>query len=68
MKTYTTKQGDMWDSISYAVYGSTAYTGKLMKANLEHSSIFIFPANIVLNVPEIETTDSDISFIPPWRR
>lgn len=68
MKTYTTKQGDMWDSISYAVYGSTAYTGKLMKANLEHSTTFIFPANIVLNVPEVEKVNTDKAFIPPWRR
>ena len=33
-KTYTTVQGDMWDSIAYAQLGSTAYTDQLIMANL----------------------------------
>ncbi len=31
MKTYTTVQGDMWDSIAYRQLGSTDYTDKLLK-------------------------------------
>ena len=40
MKTYTTIQGDMWDSIAYKLYGD---------------EIFIFGAGTVLNVPELES-------------
>ena len=29
MKTYTTKQGDMWDSIAYSQLGSTGYTTQI---------------------------------------
>ena len=28
-KTYTTVQGDMWDSIAYKQLGSTSYTDQL---------------------------------------
>ena len=33
MKTYTTVQGDLWDSIAYKTLGSVHYTDKLMAAN-----------------------------------
>ena len=35
METYTTIQGDMWDSIAYRLYGNEKYVGDLMKANME---------------------------------
>ena len=35
MKTYTTIQGDMWDSIAYKLYGDEKYMCQLMKSNLE---------------------------------
>ena len=47
-KTYTTVQGDMWDSIAYAQLGSTDHTDKLMNANLQYRKYYIFPAGIVL--------------------
>ena len=37
MKTYTTVQGDMWDSIAYKQLGDTAHTDKLMNANLRYA-------------------------------
>ena len=42
-KTYTTVQGDMWDSIAYAQLGSTDHTDKLMNANLQYRKYYIFP-------------------------
>lgn len=69
MTTYTTQSGDMWDSIAYKVYGSTKHTGKLMLYNsdlLERN--YIFPAGLVLRVPELTNKDADLSFLPPWRR
>lgn len=67
MTTYTTKQGDMWDGISYALYGDEKYTDVLINANPEFRSVYIFSEGIVINVPEVEeriTADD----LPPWKR
>ena len=68
MTTYTTKSGDMFDLIAFNVYGNTAYTAKLIHANTQYGSVFIFPAGIVLSVPDLDQNDYDTSYIPPWRR
>lgn len=65
-KTYTTVQGDMWDSIAYAQLGSTSHTDKLMNANLRYREYFIFPAGIVLILPEVK--ESVNSTLPPWKK
>ena len=65
MKTYTTIQGDMWDSISYKVYGSEKYIGLLMQSNLELLDIFIFDAGTEITVPEMENEIKSDS--PSWR-
>lgn len=66
MRTYTTVQGDMWDSIAYAQLGSTSHTDKLMNANLRYREYYTFPAGIVLVLPEVkEQADSSL---PPWKR
>ncbi len=67
MNTYLTQQGDMWDLIAFKVYGSTSHTGKLIKANLQYAKTFIFSSGVVLKVPDLDETDIDNSFIPPWR-
>lgn len=66
MKTYTTVQGDMWDSIAYKMLGSCSYTDKLMIVNQEHLHTFVFPAGVVLSLPEI--TVSRVNTLPPWKR
>ncbi len=69
MNVYTTVSGDMWDSISYKLWGTYAYTGNLMSANPQYlADNFIFPAGIELVVPEITTADSMLENLPPWRR
>lgn len=65
MKTYTTIQGDMWDSIAYKLYGDERYMCLLMQSNLELLDIFVFGAGTVLTVPELESgADADL---PSWR-
>lgn len=64
-ETYTTTQGDMWDSISYKVYGDEKYMGFLMQNNLELLDIFIFGAGTVISVPELEKEKE--SDMPSWR-
>ncbi len=65
--TYITKQGDMWDSIAKKLYGNEKYAEQLMKANTAHISTVIFPNGIVLDVPEIDTTEAVTISLPPWR-
>ena len=66
MKTYTTVQGDMWDSIAYTQLGSCAHTDKLMAENLVYRETYIFPAGVVLTLPDVDTTAADDT-LPPWR-
>ena len=46
MKTYTTVQGDMWDSIAFTQLGDVAHTVKLMNANLRYGEYYTTPACI----------------------
>lgn len=66
-KTYTTVQGDMWDSIAYRQLGSVAYTDLLMRQNLQYHDIYIFPAGIVLELPEVDAVSETASSLPPWK-
>lgn len=65
MTTYTTKQGDMWDLISYNLFESTGAVIPLMQANPEHSATFIFPAGVELNVPDFDEIQTP-EVVPPW--
>lgn len=65
-KTYTTVQGDMWDSIAYTQLGDVAHTDKLMNANLQYREFYTFPAGIVLTLPEVKESVS--SSLPPWKK
>ena len=63
---YTTKQGDMWDSVAYEQMGSGDYTGSLMEANPGFLNTFVFSAGVELTIPEIPpATAADL---PPWRK
>lgn len=64
-KTYTTKQGDMWDSIAKKVYGSEAAMTKLMEANEDYVGTVVFPAGITLTLPVWSAPQT--SNLPPWR-
>lgn len=52
LKTYTTVQGDMWDSIAYKCYGDESGINVLMAGNENYVDTVVFPAGIVLTVPE----------------
>ena len=66
--TYTTKQGDMWDNIAQSQYGTTSVVGKLMMANTAHIGTYIFPAGVVLDIPEFDLEESTNIVLPPWKR
>lgn len=65
-KTYTTVQGDMWDSIAHSQLGDAAYIDKLINLNLEYREYYIFPAGITLTLPDISEEVS--ATLPPWKR
>lgn len=63
---YSTIQGDMWDSISYKLFGTEQHMSKLMELNPRHNRTVIFSAGVKLHVPVIATqTATDL---PPWKR
>lgn len=68
MSTYTTVQGDMWDSIAYKLAGTTDVTNQLIEANLDKSAIMIFSAGIELVVPDFNNDVADEEYYPPWKK
>ena len=67
MSTYTTKQGDMWDTIALSQYDSLDAMSALMYANTQYIGTYIFPSGVVLNIPEIDEDNKILSFdLPPW--
>ena len=68
MKTYTTVQGDMWDSIAHKQLGDAACADRLMRANRQYLGLYIFPAGIVLSLPEIPQGSSVSGSLPPWKK
>ena len=69
MKTYTTEQGDTWDLIALRMFpniGAEKLTDILLDYNPEHIHTVIFPANINLNIPEVNVPV--VSSLPAWKR
>ena len=64
--TNTTVSGDTWDIVAYKAYGNEMYMDTLIKANIEYKDTYIFPAGVVLTLPEIELTVSES--LPPWKQ
>lgn len=66
MEEYRTIQGDTWDMIAKKVYGAERHMDYLMASNFELLDYFIFPAGIVVKVPELPAEISED--LPSWRR
>lgn len=66
-KTYTTSQGDMWDSIAYSQLGDVRFTDLLIRQNMQYLFYYIFPAGITLVLPEV-VTDETPDTLPPWKK
>lgn len=63
--TYTTMQGDLWDTIAFREMGSCSLTSALMRANLRYVDTYIFPAGVKLTIPDAEEPGSGP--LPPWK-
>ena len=69
MRTYRTEQGDTWDLIALRMYpsiGAEKLMDVLLDVNHEHIHTVIFPANVILNIPEVSVPV--ISSLPAWKR
>lgn len=64
---YMTSQGDMWDAIAYRLWGNEALFHHLLAANPRHRDIVVFPAGIVLAVPDITPELTVKAVDPPWK-
>lgn len=64
--TYTTSQGDTWDTIAFKQMGSCERTRDLMWANRSYLDYYTFPAGIVLTIPEVSAEVSATA--PPWKK
>lgn len=67
MSTYTTRQGDMWDLISFRLTGTPDQIVPIMQANPEYTRTYIFPAGVVLQIPDLDSI-VDMDAIPPWKQ
>lgn len=67
-RVYKTIQGDTWDGIAVTVkvYGDEKYMNELLEANQAYREIIIFPANVSLSLPDIQTQTTTI--LPPWKK
>ena len=66
--TYTTVQGDMWDSIAYKIFGNATSTDQLMALNQQYLHIYVFPAGDVLTLPEAKTESEQPTGMVPWKK
>lgn len=64
--TYSTVQGDMWDLISYRVYGTEKHVKNLLEANPQYRNVVVFPPGLTLICPDIPSSVSSI--LPLWKR
>lgn len=67
MKTYTTRQGDMWDVIALRTLGNTSLTGKLYAVNGHLLDYFIFPSGVEVNIPDTQVVVTKPVATVPWR-
>lgn len=61
---YTTQAGDMWDLISYKVYGTEKYLPQLLAANQDCKETVVFEGGVEIVCPDIDVRPS--SSLPSW--
>lgn len=63
--SYRTQQGDFWDTIAWRLWGKEELMHELLRANPEHADVLVFPAGVVLTVPDVNTSTVPQD-LPPW--
>jgi len=65
---YVTNEGDRWDQISQAHYGTPYEYERIIAANPTIPIRASLPAGLRIAVPVISRTASQASSLPPWKR
>ena len=65
MATYTTRQGDTWDSIAWLVYGYEGYAQPMMRLNPAHIDTLVFDGGVELTLPP-QFANTPVG-LPPWK-
>ena len=65
MATYTTRQGDTWDSIAHAVYGDEGYMQDMIRLNWQYIDTLTFDGGVSLEMPD--RTAYSPPGMPPWK-
>lgn len=63
---YKTIQGDMWDTISYRVFGTGNYMHRLIEANPAIADVWVFGGGVIVVIPQISAEEN--RSLPPWKR
>lgn len=63
--SYTTTQGDSWDTIAFKIWGQERMMHHLLRSNPEYFDVLIFPAGVLLNVPDLQVPKEKLE-LPPW--
>ena len=66
--TYTTKQGDTWDTVAFKAYGDATRINEIIAANPNVPITDQIAANTILNIPIIPEPTLDETLLPPWKR
>ena len=62
-----TVSGDAWDMIAKREYGSERCMSLLIQANPDYIEVEIFPANVLIDVPDVPVLASSAENLPPWK-
>jgi len=68
MRTYSTSQGDVYDLISFKVYGDAGFGDVIAAANPAYMDTVVFNADVILTIPDMPAVAAPSSAaMPPWR-
>lgn len=65
--TFTTRQGDTWDTVCRAVGQPEARAHLIQAANPDHIETVLFSAGTVLTLPAFPAQTTTLE-LPPWKR
>jgi len=69
--TYTTIEGERWDSIAYKAYGDPMRLLEIAEANPGVALVDRLPGGLKLLIPVDEAAEAesiDQELLPPWKR
>ena len=66
-KSYTCRQGDMFDLLAGQAYGQEGMSSTLIAANPDFADVVMFDGGESIRIPLVEVVECPDT-LPPWRR